>query len=349
MSDFAAESVARRTRSSARAAGTTITSSKMEAAVLTPLPGDRPPRPPLSPVTGKAPSGRRIPISGNESNYTPLAQTVPASDRQEAVRQAASSTASAMEKILQALPKRYGPAVPPADHHLWQMAAKSLAAIAVLWIISILIGGFLHSEVHHGMETKTLQARLPLLWFDRLLRRHGPLLPLPVFAIRLAVDIAAVLSNGHNLQSPQGNRLRHHLAEAAVVYVGVTAVRLFVYGLHCAGVYRLLSRAGAVSAVPIQLMSDHIFLGASVVAILSAELVLLRCTLRQASCPVHVKTLARAGLLAAAALLVLTCGDMHFTARFFHERTETFLGAILGLLAFQIPITWWLLYGFSVS
>ncbi len=42
-------------------------------------------------------------------------------------------------------------------------------------------------------------------------------------------------------------------------------------------------------------MSDHIFLGASVVAILSAELVLLRCTLRQASCPVHVKTLARAG------------------------------------------------------
>ena len=31
-----------------------------------------------------------------------------------------------------------------------------------------------------------------------------------------------------------------------------------------------------VSAVPIQLMSDHIFLGASVVAILSAEIVLLR-------------------------------------------------------------------------
>lgn len=87
------------------------------------------------------------------------------------------------------------------------------------------------------METKTLQARLPLLWFDRLLRRYGPLLPLPIFAIRLAVDIAAVLSSGHNLQSPQGSRLRHHLAEAAVVYVGVTAVRLFVYGLHCAGAY----------------------------------------------------------------------------------------------------------------
>ena len=62
-----------------------------------------------------------------------------------------------------------------------------------------------------------------------------------------------------------------------------------------AGVYRLLSRAGAVSAVPIQLMSDHIFLGASVVAILSAELVLLRCSLRQPHCPIHVKTMARTG------------------------------------------------------
>lgn len=62
-----------------------------------------------------------------------------------------------------------------------------------------------------------------------------------------------------------------------------------------AGVYRLLSKAGAVSAVPIQLMSDHIFLGASLVAILSAELVLLRCSLRQAHHPVHVKAMARTG------------------------------------------------------
>lgn len=193
-----------------------------------------------------------------------------------------------------------------------------------------------------------------------------------------------------------------------------------------AGVYRLLSKAGAVSAVPIQLMSDHIFLGASLVAILSAELVLLRCSLRRAACPIHVKCIAQtgrlplnsqeyvsvvhilhprcsmlrvlldealvstllarlacwqalhmcsllqcrivtagspfrredarastqvagAGLIAAATLLVLTCGDMHFTARFFHERTETLLGAVLGLLAFQIPIAWWLLYGFHIN
>lgn len=42
---------------------------------------------------------------------------------------------------------RYGPAVPPAQTHLWQMAAKTLIAIALLWMLCILLGGFLHSGV----------------------------------------------------------------------------------------------------------------------------------------------------------------------------------------------------------
>lgn len=47
-------------------------------------------------------------------------------------------------------------------------------------------------------------------------------------------------------------------------------------------------------------------------------------------------------------MLTLACGDMHYTARYFHERTETILGALLGLLAFQIPVAWWLLHGFTI-
>ena len=31
-----------------------------------------------------------------------------------------------------------------------------------------------------------VRARLPLLWFDRALRVYGPLLPLPILALRLA-------------------------------------------------------------------------------------------------------------------------------------------------------------------
>ena len=42
-----------------------------------------------------------------------------------------------------------------------------------------------------------------------------------------------------------------------------------------AGVFYWLTKAGAVSALPAHLMSDHVFLGSSLVAMLSAEAVLV--------------------------------------------------------------------------
>ena len=50
-----------------------------------------------------------------------------------------------------------------------------------------------------------------------------------------------------------------------------------------------------VSAVPIQLMSDHIFLGASVVAILSAEIVLLRANAHSQRKPLLAQVLGTSG------------------------------------------------------
>jgi hypothetical protein len=40
-----------------------------------------------------------------------------------------------------------------------------------------------------------VRARLPLLWFDRTLRAYGPLLPLPILALRLAATWAALPSS----------------------------------------------------------------------------------------------------------------------------------------------------------
>ena len=54
-----------------------------------------------------------------------------------------------------------------------------------------------------------------------------------------------------------------------------------------------------------------------------------------------------AGLLLCAVMLLLVCGDMHFTARFFHMPTESFWGAISGLGILQLPVCWWLLRGFT--
>lgn len=270
------------------------------------------------------------------------------------------------------------------------------------------------AELLSSADYKAVRERLPLLWFDRALRAYGPLLPLPVLALRLAsiwaglpsseqqqaclptlpvavlvvqslhacsasrspagyaglvivpssenfdfdadVGLRAALRQG--LAALQRGRLAQQLKEAGVVYTGIALLRLVVYWTHCAGVYPcrplaclpgvdtsardltsrrlrqfivphttalycqdaeryrillgcsccmprlcccvstsmprlsssllharagvylLLSRAGMISAAPLQLMSDHVFLGASLAAVVAAEAVLCRTQLR---------------------------------------------------------------------
>ncbi len=102
------------------------------------------------------------------------------------------------------------------------------------------VSGF-PAESYHDMDYKQLQQRLPLLWFDRMLRRFGPLLPLPVVALRAASDLVMLHSEQHQLSGLQSGRLQGHFAETAVIYVGLSMVRLLVYFLHCAGVSASMS------------------------------------------------------------------------------------------------------------
>lgn len=85
------------------------------------------------------------------------------------------------------------------------------------------------------MDYKVVQQQLPLLWFDRLLRRFGPYLPMPVVALRLASDLVMQRAQQHQPSGLQSGRLQGHYTEVAVIYVGVSVMRLFVYFLHCAG------------------------------------------------------------------------------------------------------------------
>ena len=55
---------------------------------------------------------------------------------------------------------------------------------------------------------------------------------------------------------------------------------LLLVGNIVAGIFYFLTEAGAVSALPAHLMSDHVFLGSSMVAMLSAEAVLLAKDIR---------------------------------------------------------------------
>jgi hypothetical protein len=123
-------------------------------------------------------------------------------------------------------------------------------------------------------------------------------------------------------------------ARAFVVYAIVGLVRLAVYLLGLA----LGSRA----------MSDHLFLGATVVASAQGEAVAcaatalrLTATARAGGGGVSRARLslamlaATAGMLVATALLVLQCGDAYATAAYFHPPRETVVAWATGFALCQ--------------
>lgn len=247
--------------------------------------------------------------------------------------------------------------------------------------------------------------KLPLLWFDGVLRKAGPLLPVPLLLSRAAV------SHSPPFGGSDGRRPRPaaHFVHVAAVYAAAAAARLAVYLPHRAGVLgrvvalpsELLSaalarvggggtgaggggtgavprgglkaraavaasRAAAAAAAPFtslfssssssstkdsttvhHLMSDHLFLGACVGAVLCAEGVLLLSDARRHGGGSN-KTRSRV-LVAGAALCALLyfalCLDMAFTAAYFHARHESAAAVVAGLVAFQGPLALWLLGG----
>ena len=236
--------------------------------------------------------------------------------------------------------------------------------------------------------------RLPLLWFDGMLRKVGPLLPLPLLLSRAAVARSPLAGGG----SPGGGgRPAAHFVHVASVYAAAAAARLAVYLPHRAGLLErfvafpsavvaravggraavapqglqaraLALAARAAAAAPFtsllpfsspwgskaaaatthHLMSDHLFLGACVGAVLCAEGVLLLSDARRHSSKSSDRTRVRL-LLAGAALCALLyaalCLDMAFTAAYFHARHESAAAVAAGLVAFQAPLALWLLGG----
>lgn len=231
--------------------------------------------------------------------------------------------------------------------------------------------------------------KLPLLWFDGVLRKVGPLLPLPLLLSRAAV------AGGGRGSSLAGSRPAAHFVHVAAVYAAAAAARLAVYLPHKAGflgrlaafpstvlarvfVWRggaaavaprggalgaLAARAAAAaspftsllpfsssskdSAATHHLMSDHLFLGACVGAVLCAEGVLLLSDARRHGNDKTRVRLLLAGAAVCALLYSALCLDMAFTAAYFHARHESAAAVAAGLVAFQAPLALWLLGGAS--
>eukprot|EP00884_Botryococcus_braunii_P021769 jgi/Botrbrau1/8276/Bobra.0251s0005.1 len=215
------------------------------------------------------------------------------------------------------------------------LPSASLWPPLLVWLACIGYGTYLHNDP--PKDWRLIKDKLPLMWFDRFLRQAGSLLPLPVLVVRAASNFT-----GHVRGAV---RKYHHFLEAMLVYGGLTLVRVLVYITHRDGWFGWLLNFGVVSATPVELMSDHVFLASCLAAIFSSEAVLLAVDLFRHPHSHVRRFFLGIGMLLCSGLYLLTCGDMFYTTFYFHSRAESGWAAITGLLTFQLPIAWWLLYG----
>lgn len=207
----------------------------------------------------------------------------------------------------------------------------SIALPMVAWFVTLFAGAAFHDG-----PTRAESVYLPLLQYDRALVRFGPLLPLGPLFLRFFAD------RSDELAVPTPKR-------ALVVYIMAAGVRLAVYLIGVA--------FGSA------MMSDHLFLGASVLVSAQGEAVASAASLlrlaasngwlngmrgvkgtilsgasgsRRASVRASAAAaVACASLVAATTLVGLQCGDAYYTARYFHRPRETAIGGALGLVLCQ--------------
>lgn len=242
----------------------------------------------------------------------------------------------------------------------------SLLTTAV-WMCAILYGVYLNNGLPPARE------ELPFKTFDLILRVAGPIIPAAIMALRYfsfaplsrlpnsdaasgissggvgsygsgGVGSSGIGSGGISSSSSGG------FVELAAVYVAVTVVRWGIYTLHVLMAPTVLSSWKWPGSLTTDLMSDHIFLGASLVAILTAEGHQLAAYARSwqlrgrsggvahPGAALH-RRLVIVAMVAWTVLMAVICTDMHTTARHFHEPRESIVAALAGLVVFQAPMT----------
>lgn len=246
----------------------------------------------------------------------------------------------------------------------------------VLWFLCTVTGIIQYS----GLPTHKSNIQHSMQWFDALFRAAGPLLPLLPFLLRCC---ATEFPRFRRIMSWQANAEasapRRGLAPPApaplqgtlpwaclLLYFLVGTVRILLYLTHLWS-QRVAQdtsplgagRAGPVGAnpddpaamdlVPAQhipgWVSDHVVLGASVVACLQLELV---CSvsdvvkLQVVGAGLLREFAAASSLIGSMVLTVFVCVDMYFTCRFYHYPAESAAALLVGLLLFQVPLIAWL-------
>ncbi len=219
-----------------------------------------------------------------------------------------------------------------------------------VWCLSVGLG------VWNNDYPRPKEATLPFLHFDLLLRRIGPLLPFVVFALRALFENwlfpRSSIKKADEKQSHVRDCVlgaRPNLWDCFGLYVCLTLIRIGLYVLHLSCEWFLLR----AEVSPNHLLSDHIVLAASLVAILKVEIAFLLEGLNERN-PLSVRTTRKKSLKEALAFSLLfivlsialllfgaVCGDMYYTAMYFHPRMQSLTALCVGF-GFQMCASVWL-------
>eukprot|EP01026_Neomeris_dumetosa_P043163 TRINITY_DN36084_c0_g2_i2.p1 TRINITY_DN36084_c0_g2~~TRINITY_DN36084_c0_g2_i2.p1 ORF type:complete len:263 (+),score=6.36 TRINITY_DN36084_c0_g2_i2:118-789(+) len=175
---------------------------------------------------------------------------------------------------------------------------------------------------------------LPLKWFDQILTRFGSLLPLFILLWRYVLRLNFKLRAGHGMLG------------AFVLISGVAIVRLLMYLLHIWGQQNMffINMFGDE-----HLMSDHVLLGTSVTASFMLEFWNEVVDYFQVDFQISsklrswIQTQILFLLMLNGLLFLLTCGDLFYTARYFHYPWHTFVSMWFGVLIFKLPVVVYIL------
>lgn len=218
-----------------------------------------------------------------------------------------------------------------------------LGAAMVAWTAAVWMGCLWYEVDAHLMRGVPRSALNPLLPYDKLLRRVGPLLPLTVPLLRGEGD------TGHAMPG---------VLHTLVIYTAFAALRIALYLAFQpdGAMANLLFTTSTAAGKHAHWLSDHILLGSSMLGMLAAEAAMLAaqlCSCRSsgAVAPSNGSSTAWRRLWAGAALTVvlwaLTAIDMHFTARFFHPPQENVRAWAVGVFVFQAPLASWAIWQVS--
>ncbi|KAK3286433.1 hypothetical protein CYMTET_6012 [Cymbomonas tetramitiformis] len=213
----------------------------------------------------------------------------------------------------------------------------AFAASLFVWFVAIL-GGCVGNLQDPEIIPRKVKHRL--IGFDKIVRKYGPAIPLVLAALRLL--IALLEREGDPRRANNGvatyqSPWRHH-AHVVCLYFLIAIGRLVVY-LSC------------LVLLP-HVMADHIFLGASMHAVLSGEIAYLVYDIMLSSKNCRAD---RDCLIIRFSLLVLStsiasllAADMFYTARYFHTVSEVGIGLVGGLILFQLPVVGFISYSEDV-